>query len=245
MSSDQHVKARIEAMLGIGCKSVQAPTFRAIAETASFEEVKARGIRPDGVSAEILECSPALGPVRLFRDETVEKTSEGNFRYRRADAVGLRRGDAFDVMQDQANRRARAKGKEPSLLFTQAQIEAGRTYGHLVERHAARGARGMSIETVGRSGGGGSYMDAVVMEGRRLDRMRAKIASLWALEPKRVSPAGDRRRAIRMITVIDHVCVDEITLSQVLTRYGWTAGARNLTPFREAFREGLNNLYAM
>lgn len=218
------------------------------AENARIAEVKSLGTRPAQASSEINACAPALGAVTLFRHETVIRTADGNLRYQKttpSDATALRRGDAFDLMQDQANRRARARSLDAPQLFTRAQIEAGRTYGHLVERHACRGVKGLSLETSSPSSRGGSYMDAVVAEGRRLDRMRAAMDGVWAIEPKRAAPHADLRRAVRMQVLVDHVCVEGLTLSQVLARYGWSAGVKNLAPFRDAFRAGLDLLYGL
>jgi DNA-directed RNA polymerase specialized sigma24 family protein len=76
-----------------------------------------------------------------------------------------------------------------------------------VERHDARGARCSSIEGQSRGTGGGSYIDAVVAEGQRLDRMRSAIGDGWAMEPRRVGPNGDLRRAIRVRKMVDMVCI--------------------------------------
>lgn len=227
---------------------VSVENWRGMAPAARVELVKCSGAAPTGCGPDVVQVAPARGPVERFTPREVIKTEAGNFRAVRTGWRGhdaMRRADAFDVMQAQATRRARARSKEPRAIFTTAQVEAGRAYGHLAERHDARGARCSSVEGASRGTGGGSYIDAVVAEGQRLSRMRAAIGDGWAVEIKRVSPHGDRRRAIRVRTLVDMVCIEGKTLAHVLERFGWNRSVAYLEPLRVELCAALDRLHGL
>lgn len=223
--------------------------WRSMAPQARVEVVRSSGVPPAGCGNDLIPVAPARGPVERFTPREVVKTDAGNFRTVRSGWMGqdaVRCADAFDVMEAQAGRRARARNKDHVRLFTTAQVLAGRAYGHLAERHDARGARCSSLEAQSRgSGGGGSYIDAVVAEGQRLDRMRRAIGDAWAMEPRRVAPVGDRRRAIRVRTLVDLVCIEGKAVSQVLDRFGWSRKTTHIDELRGHLCAALDRLHGL
>jgi hypothetical protein len=248
---DPYAKSRIDAMLVPAVKSGNsvAPLMTRIAEVARCEAVKSLGAVPDGCGFDgAIPHAPARGPVEVFSPREVMRTEAGNFRIVRTGYMGataLRRADAFDVMEAQAARQAKARNKDHQPRFTTAQVEAGRTYGHLAERHDAIGARCSSMEGQSRGAGGGSYIDAVVAEGRRLERMRAAIGQAWAMEPKRTAPHADRRRAISVRTIVDMVCIEGRTLSDVLDRFGWSRKTTHVAEVRAHLCAALDRIHGL
>lgn len=247
---DPFAKARIEAGLRIGAPCTRAPLFRQIASAAAIIAVKEAGARPAGTGDGVQDCAPARGPAQLFRPEELVRTASGNLAYRRMTAPGaaaLRLADAFDVMQEQAARRARSRGSDVPPLFDPAQIEAGRAYGRLFERVDAGGVRGSSIEVLSSAspGSGGSFIDAYCADAARLRRMQAAIGDGWALEPRAAAHHADRRRAIRVRAVVHLVAVGGETLSDVLVRYGWTPQTKQRETLRAALVLALDRLYGL
>lgn len=252
MKDDYDAQSRINQQLlsGGGTKAVtSASVFRDAMERQSLAEVKASGARPPDCGDSIVDVAPARGPVRRFMPMEVARTENGNYRARKAgefqrdgtQAHAIQRVDAFDKMEAQAARR-RKNRDDTTPLFTRAQVAAGRTYSALFERHAAAGAKCSSLETMGGGSGGGSFIDAVLADGRRLDEMRHRIGAGHAVEPKRVAPHGDRRRAIRVIDLVHLVCVAGLTLSEVLERYGWAGNLRNRTELRKPLCAALDRI---
>jgi hypothetical protein len=228
---------------------VSVDEWRSAQPAARLEAVRLRGAVPAGCGFDgAIPTAPARGPVEVFSPREVMQTEAGNFRIVRTGYMGataLRRADAFDVMEAQAARQAKARNKDHRPLFTTAQVEAGRTYGHLAERHDARGARCSSIEAQSRGAGGGSYIDAVVAEGQRLERMRAAIGDGWAMTIQRTSPHGDVRRAIRARTLVDMVCIEGKTVAEVLERFGWNRSVKYLAPLRVELSAALDRLHGL
>ncbi len=197
--------------------------------------------RPAGVSPEIL-MAPARGQLYEFRETETVMTPNGP-RLRYATEHGLRParvGDAFDTMLDQAARRA---GKDALPPFSFDQIEAGRAYAKLAERVAAAGVQCSSIEAQARGSGGGSWIDAVLHDSRRLDVMRSKVGADLVLEPRGAAAHRDRgRRAITVRDLVDAVCLEGRTLSGVLARFGWGRNTRNVKALRDALCAALDRL---
>lgn len=215
-------------------------------EAGRLDQVRLAGQVPAAASAEIAPA-PARGPVTLFRDRQVSLTDGGNFvtRYTTgAGETGLRCGDAFDVMQDQANRR-RGSDAVPRALFTPAQVQAGRTYATLFEKVGKGALKCSSLDGVASGGGGGDFMDAYIHDARRLNRMTEAIGDGWALTGQRAAPHRDRRQPIRSITLLRDVTVRGLTLSRVLARYGWSRAPRNCDQLRDALAACLDRLYGL
>lgn len=244
------VKARIEAQLIAGGRGSAARTAFAGAMRASEQADLRRAVEgavplPDTVGEAIVRVAPARGPVEVYEPREMGITESGAIRERRAGWLGqaaVRRADAFDVMQAQAARRWRGSGVAPAL-FTPAQLSAGRAYAALAERHASAGMRCASLEATHRGDGSGSFVDALLADARRLGAMREAIGSGWALEPCEAAPHRDRRRAIAVRTLVDAVCIEDRTLSDVLSRFGWSRNGKTRDRLRTALCAALDRVF--
>jgi len=216
----------------------------------------AESVRVDGVksAAEVpFECgsaipsAPGRGAFVMFTPRETVITEAGSVRvirsgYKARNAI--RSADAFDVMQATAGRSRRNRQKPAAVLFTPSQIKAGRDYGALFERHEAAGVKCSSLEAQGGAGAGGSFVDAVLRDGRRLEAMRRAIGDGHAMEPKRSACHADRgRRAIPIRELVHLVCVGGLTLGRVLERFGWSANMRNREALRAPFCAALDRMY--
>lgn len=191
-----------------------------LSEGDRLTAIKARAVPPARCGPD-MPAAPARGPMVAFAPVAMHPTADGYAQshdgYRGRDAA--RAADVFDRMCLQAQRRG---GVAP---FTASQIAAGRGYGALVERHAARGLRGFSAETRGggggrAGGGGGGYIDAVLAEGQLIALLRAAIGDDMALTVQR-GPGG-QRVGIPARVLVDAVCLHQQPVSAVLRRYGWS-----------------------
>lgn len=189
-----------------------------LSEADRLAALSARAVPPERCGPEI-PVAPARGPMVAFAPMEMQMGEAGPALVH----VGFRGRDAaraMDVWDEMARQARRAGGDEP---FTRAQVAVGRAYSTLVERHAARGLRGVSVETmmVGRGGkGGDGFADAVVTEGRRIEALQRAIGDGVALEVRRVS-----RRARGVVTVralVDGLCLEGLTISTLLRRSGWS-----------------------
>lgn len=170
---------------------------------------------PESCGPEI-PVAPARGRILAFAPQAVRPTATGyevqHDGFRGRDAA--RAVDVFDVMLQQVARRG---GEAP---FTPGQIEAGRTYAMLVERHSSVGLRCISVESQRGSGSaGGAFMDAVLAEGEVIRRMQAAIGPGMALEVQRETGA---RRDIPIRRLVDMVCIEGRSVSAVLKWSGWS-----------------------
>lgn len=164
---------------------------------------------------------------------------------------GARVADAFDLMTINAlkahpkviaaarrdyDRRAvypMPKGRkrrafvEPAFVppFTHGQVAAARDYVALTERCEASGMSCSSLEAVGRGSGGGDREAAIFRDISRLRALHRRIGNGLAKEVRRHRPSstGGKRSAIRVRTLVDQVCLGNMTLDQVLRRHGWTS----------------------
>ena len=204
-----------------------------MAEARAVALVKAEATPPPSTGPEI-PVAPARGPFKVFQPfEMVRGSTERARRtgYKGRDAVQV--ADAFDVMERQARRK---KAPQP---FTPGQVSAGRDYRALVERLDSAGVRCSSLESLAqRSSGGGSYSDAVLADSRRLAALRRRIGNGMALEVRRIRPSKRGPNARSCITdraLVDMVCLNEMTLAEVLKHFGWTVNQKA----REALRTAL------
>lgn len=192
-------------------------------EADRIAQIKNRAARPDGCGPEIVDVAPARGPVQRFQPREVVMTEAGQVRVTRAGHLGhdaLRRGDAFDVMQEKARGRA---GKDAAPLFSAGQISAGRDYAALYERCAAAGVKCSSIEALGGAGGQGSFIDAVIRDSRRLAELDRRVGDDVVLSPRGANAHADRgRKVVRTSDLVHAVCVEGQTISQMLQRFGWS-----------------------
>jgi hypothetical protein len=212
-------------------KQEQHPNRNSLAnEAIRLAAIKSAAACPDGCGPEIVDCAPARGPVQRFQPRVASITLAGQVRVARAGYNGydaLRRADAFDVMQQQASRRAKADAKP---LFTVGQIAAGRDYAALYERCAAAGVRCSSLESLGGGSGQGSYIDAVIRDSGQLAALDRAIGTAVVMSPRGAQAHADRgRRLIRANDLVVGICVGGKTVSQLLQSFGWSRSptARN------------------
>lgn len=198
--------------------------------------LKARAVAPASCGPD-MPVAPARGPMVAFAPVEMRPGEDGydlvHAGFRGRDAA--RAADAFDLMAAQAKRRG---GAEP---FTRAQVATGRAYAALVERHAARGVRGISVETMmaGRSGGTAEgWAVLVVGEGRRVEALVRAIGDGVALAPKR----NGRRQAVRIRALVDGLCLEGLTLAVLLRRWRWDDGGATMRAARDAVGAALDRM---
>lgn len=183
----------------------------------------------------------AQAPMGLIPDGTADGWKRAHLGYRGRDHA--RAADAFDLMQMQA---ARAAGRDGAavVLFTAAQIGAGRRYAMLAERHAAAGMRCSSVEAQrGGGSGGGSFIDQVIHEGDLIRAMQRAIGDGVALAIRRVRPSARGTRAgIRDRALVDAVCLQGQTVSQVLAAHGWAVYGETQKSCRAALCAALDRM---
>ena len=241
-------EAREAQYMGSRCddrRTLEEVAGELAAESARIAAIKSAAQRPFGSGPEIVDVAPARGPVAQFQPrETVRrngKTVVQRSGWRGHDAV--RRADAFDVMEAQAQRRAKVDGTLPKgyrPLFSTGQLVAGRDYAALAERVAASGVKCSSIEALGAgSGGQGSWIDAVLADGRRMAVIRGRIGDVSVLAPKN---AGGKRAVIWAQDLVDRVCIADQTLSEVLKACGWSVKGDMRSVLRDGLCAALNRM---
>jgi hypothetical protein len=85
-------------------------------------------------------------------------------------------------------------------------------------------------------------MDAFVSEGDEIRRMRARVGTGAAMQVRRIRPSARGTAARGIITdmaLLDAVCLEGLTLSAVLERYGWAVDGKH----REALRGALVEVF--
>lgn len=209
-------------------------------EAARLDQLRARAAPPASCGPD-MPAAPARGPLVAMPRMAMVRTDDGydlqHIGFRGRDAARAR--DAFDLMADQARR---AGGFDP---FTATQKMAGRAYAALVERHEHSGLRCRSAETLSNARGGSSHdgvMDLILDEGRQIDAMRAAIGEGWALEVTRRSKR--RREPITVRELVDRVCLQGLSISEVLEASGWTMKAELRAWAQRAMAEALDRVYA-
>ncbi|MBN8294967.1 hypothetical protein JI664_23575 [Rhodobacter sp. NTK016B] len=185
-------------------------------ERDRLQLMKIKAHAPRSCGPEI-PVAPARGVTLPYAPQAVRATANGyepqHVGFEGRDAA--RAADVFDTMTLQARRRG---GGDP---LTPAQVDTGRRYGALVERHSSVGLKCVSVEAQDRShgSGGGSYMDAVLAEGDVIRRMTAAIGTGFALEVTR--NRGGKRRSITIRALVDMVCIEGLSVTDVLKKNGW------------------------
>lgn len=224
--------------------------FAALPEAARIAVLKAAGAAP-AVCGPDIPVAPARGPMGSFRPMELVPGSVGMARdtghWQRGEDTRRRAGrllDVFDRIEDQARatHKARSDGAGGGGAYvpplSPAQVQIGRDYRDLTERHSAGGVRCASLETAGRSGGatGGEFIDAFVAEWRRLDALCRRIGAGVAMPIRRIRPSDSgSRRLITDRVLVDSVCLRDMDLGQVLDAQGWSAYGQ----VREALRRAL------
>lgn len=210
-------------------------------EAERLAKMKERAMKPEGVGPEIVEMAPARGPVRRFQPREALITASGSIRVSRSGHMGydaLQIADAFDVMEQQAKRRS----GDAAALFSAGQVSAGRDYAALFERCQTAGVRCSSIEAMG-SGGDGSFIDAVIRDSRRLAALHRAIGSAVVLSPRGEKAHSDRgRRVLSTHDLVFCVCVEGLTISQLLQKFGWSVNAHYRNKTRAALCAALDRM---
>ncbi|MBU2941400.1 hypothetical protein Q4578_16775 [Shimia thalassica] len=205
------------------------------AETARIEAVKRSGHVPD-VCGDAIPQAPARGPVRVFEARAMYPDGADGYESQPAGYRGrktLQLADAFDVMEAQARRR----------LFTKGQKLVGRHYRDLVERHGAAGVKCSSIEALGGGSGGGDFMDAVLQDREAIDVFRRRIGGQVSLQVRKVRPSvRGARTAIADRRLVDAVCIEGLTVSDVLRAHGWSVCGETRSAVRSALADVLDRM---
>lgn len=194
--------------------------FMELPEADRVAQVKQSGRVPDQVAGAIPDA-PARGGLRL-----VHRADE--------ETPMLVCADVFDRMARDARRARRA---EP---FSPAQVAMARHYRDLVERYSSAGVRCSSLEALRSSSGGGSFIDAVLRDRQEIDVIRARIGDGAGLSVRRQSGSG--RRSIRDRSLVDAVCLDDASLSEVLDRHGWAISSSVLGDARSVLADALDRM---
>lgn len=223
-------------------------------EAERLEAIKAAGTVPASCGPEI-PVSPARGAYQTFRPlEMVPGTvgtarpagyrgpGEGQFR------EAIRLADVFSVMEEQARRSHASKGEGAGPFFaplTPAQVQMGRTYRDLVERHGAGGMKCASLEVNRGGGSGGAFMDTYLEEGLMIQRLQKRIGDGAALVVRRIRPSKRGAAAKGIITdrvLVDLVCLKDKSLSDVLRHHGWSKKTESVAALRRALAAALDRM---
>lgn len=221
---------------------------------ARVAAVKASASIPEACGPDIAPA-PARGAFRTFRPIEIVPGSAGTARpagYRGPGEARFRaaiqRADIFDAMIEDARKRHAAVREEAGPFispFTPGQVQIARDYRDLTERRAAGGMKCSSLESTGRGGGQGEFMDAYAIEGLRLKAMIARIGSGASLHVRRMRPIrrGEMARGtILDRTLVDMVCLGQCSLTQVLHAHGWKAYGKTREALRRALADCLDRM---
>lgn len=189
------------------------------AERQRLAAILARAAVPDACGPRIIPA-PARGAFKVAPQSQLLPNGADGWVQADAGFAGyqpIRAADVFDLMLRSAERAGLA------APFTPGQVEMGRRYRALVERHDAGGIK--CSDLIGRPGGaGGDFMDAYLAEGRELAALRRRIGDRAALSVRRVRPGargGAGRRNIPDRALVDMVCLGNRSPSDVLRAHGW------------------------
>jgi len=221
-------------------KFMAARQRRLKAEAERIQAVKARGQVPE-VCGDAIPEAPARGAIRVFQPMSLFPEGENDWKARPSGYRGrsaMQCADVFDVMA------AKAASNGKPVLFTRAQVAAGRYYRDLVERHACAGVRCSSVEAI-RSGGGGSgsFIDAVLRDREEIERIQRRIGTGTAIAVRKIRPS--KRGARVNITdrrLVDMVCLEDKPVSLVLRAHGWSVRGQSAGALRQALAETLERM---
>lgn len=195
---------------------------RMVAEARRIEQLKQAATPPVDASPEII-AAPAAGPRTVFRPvETVITENGSVVRYTAGRGfLPMRAQDAFDLTEE-ARQRA---DKSLAPLFNARQVNAGRAYSELYARVAAHGSP-RSCLNVSVGGGQGGRSEAQAAERTRLEKMIAARGQEIAMAVKRRSGPDDKRRNVRLHTMVDLFCLACWPVDRILKSYGWPCNGR-------------------
>lgn len=77
---------------------------------------------------------------------------------------------------------------------------------------------------------------------QRLRSLHRRIGHGLAREVRRIRPEGRKRRAIRVRTLVDLVCLGGVPLSAVLRRHGWAVDAGAVEGLRRSLAAALDRM---
>jgi hypothetical protein len=222
--------------------ATEAGRARLAAEKARLARILADATPPDSCGPEI-PVAPARGAARVFQPVVMVPGGKQGWKAEPAGYRGRNAVAAMDIFDDMA-RKAAAKGLPAP--FTSAQVTVARRYRLLVERHSAGGIRCSRLEQrTGSSGKGGEFMDAFVAEGDDIRRLRTRVGTGVAMQIRRIRPSARGtapRGIISDLALVDAVCLEELTLSAVLTRFGWVSDGKNREALRAALGAALDRM---
>jgi hypothetical protein len=231
---------RLRALRGLDTCARQA-VWNGLPPEDRLAVVKAVAAPPE-VCGDQMPVAPGRGPLIAFEAKRMEVTTAGNLR-EVSDGWAARVGDVFDLMESRRPKAQRRAGP----LFHPSLVEVARDYRALVEKLAASGMRGMSLETMRSGAGGGTdgFLAAVMDDAARLRAMRRRIGAGVAIEVRRVRPSargGDSRRGIRDRYLVDEVCLRQRSIVQVLAACGWSHSPSNCKALALALAAALERM---
>lgn len=165
--------------------------------------------------------------------------------------------DVWDRMEGAAYRAYKARTskvkKEGKAIaefvppFTPGQVYMAREYAVLVERIAASGVSCSSLHAKSRSSSGSGGKEEARLydiETRRL--LERRIGTGLAKSKRRPSQSGStgekKQVAIRVLDLVRHVAVEDLTLDDVLKKYHWARTGANRAPLKRALAAALDRM---
>lgn len=219
----------------------EAEARRRDAERSRIAAIKSAAQPPAECGPAII-AAPARGPGVAFQPLEMRPKGEEDWQ---AVPVGyggrsaVRAADVFDRMIASADRAGR------SWPLTPGQIAVGRRYRDLVEWRAAGAIKCSAID--GRQSGSGDcdFMDSYLSVGRELDGMKRRIGDGVAMQVRRIRPKArglDQRGPIPDRRLVDMVCLQQMLLTEVLRRHGWSSFRDHRNALREALAASLDRM---
>lgn len=232
-----------EALRGVPAAR-RAAAFSALPEAERIAIVRRAGQVPLACGTEA-PVAPARGPGRAVDLAASYPKGETGSEVKASGHAGRKTVvllDNIEVMRVQALRRG------GSFILTDTQICMARLYYSLSMEIEAGGVRCVSLE--GQTGGGGSregFTDHRLALHRRVAAMQARIGSGVAMQVRRVRPSarggdGMARANIPDRHLVDLVCLQGLTLSEVLARYGWSVKGDTIRAASRALAAALDRM---
>lgn len=218
VETKEQIKARLMA------ERTAARAEREQVQIARLETTRDRGRRPSRVSSEIVDVAPGRGPLVEAPMSELFPAADGSYHYVPSGyrgRVAARVQDAFDRMKDYAERSGRP------FALRAAQIETGRRYGEASARVMAGGVKLSNLEATG--GGGGVDVAPALLDAIGYVRsMHEALGSGISLKVRRVRVGEERKRFnIADRTLVDLVCIADLTISEVLRKHGWAENSHS------------------
>lgn len=221
--------------------------FHALPESARLAVVRDAGRVPDACG-DAMPLAPARGAGRAVHMLASYPKGERDTVVKPAGHLGRKTVilcDAIDTMRAQSARKGKA------LALTESQIGMARMYATLVADHLAGAVRGISLESSGGGHGGTreGFTDHRLDLSRRIDVLRARIGTGSAMAIRRIRPSkrGDGPPAVTRANIpdralVDLVCLEGLTISDVLARYGWSVKGDTVQAATKALAEALERM---